>query len=53
MGGGKAAVGRAQRTSISSKLCSNLSITFEICSTFIEPSTLSIPFTTDPIDLVT
>ena len=43
----------SERTSMSSNDRSNCSITFEIASTFIEPSTLSIPFVTIPIDRVT
>ena len=38
---------------MSSKERSNWSITLEIFSTFIEESTLSMPFTTVPIDFVT
>jgi len=38
---------------MSSNELSNWSITLEMASTFIDASTLSIPLTTDPIDLVT
>ena len=43
----------SERTSMFSNDFSKESIAFVMASTFIEASTLSMPFTTEPIDLVT